>query len=158
MFKNICSAICQNKNILMLATVGIYILALYGVLNDKAVLFGLILTLLLISSAVKNIFPYKFIIIWALIFYLGIINTSLRIKDTDDLLDLAPVNSTIYGKIISVPQSRDNGKTQFYFKVDKIEYDNFIKDLKNEKVLVSLNTKEKFNIYDYYILTFSICQ
>ena len=150
MFKNMCSAVSQNKNILMLVTVGMYILAIYGVLNEKIILFALLLTLFLIFSAVKNLFPYKIIIIWALIFYFGILNTSLRIKDTDDLLDIAPVNSTIYGKIISVPQTRDSGKTQFYFKVSKIEYDNTAKEFSNEKVLVSLNSDEKFNIYDSY--------
>ena len=150
MIKDFCSAVTQNKNILMLASVGIYILALYGILNDNAVLFAFILTLFLILSAAKNFFPYKIIIIWALIFYFGLINTSLRIKNTDDLLDLAPVNSTVYGEIISIPQNKDNNKTQFYFKVYKIEYDNIVKEFKNEKVLVSLNTDEKLKIYDSY--------
>ena len=150
MFKNICSSVSQNKNILMLVSVCIYIFALYGVLNEKIVIFALLLTLCLVFSAIKKLFPFKIIIIWALIFYFGVINTSLRIKETDDLLDLAPVNSTIYGKIISVPQTRNSGKTQFYFKVNKIEYDNIVKEFENEKVLVSLNSDEKFNIYDSY--------
>ena len=146
MFKNMCSAISQNKNILMLVSVCIYILSLYGVLNEKIVLLSFLLTLCLIFSAIKNLFPLKIIIIWALIFYFGVINTSFRIKDTDDLLDLAPANSTIYGEIISVPQTRDSGKTQFYFNVNKIEYDNLVKEFDSEKVLVSLNSDEKFNI------------
>ena len=149
MFKDICSTVYQNKNFLMLVTVGIYILSLFGVLCGNAVLFSFLLTVLFILFAIKNLFPYKIIIIWALIFYLGILNISLRIKETDDLLDLAPVNSTIYGKILTIPQNRDN-KTQFFFKVNKIEYDGIIKDLKHEKVLVSLNTDEKFKIYDSY--------
>ena len=150
MLKNMCSAVIQNKNILMLVSACIYILALYGVLNEKIVILAFLLTLCLILSAVKNLFPLKIIIIWALIFYIGVINTSVRIKDTDDLLDLAPVNSTIYGKIISVPQTREFGKTQFYFKVNKIKYDNLTKEFDKEKVLVSLNSDEKFNIYDSY--------
>ena len=150
MFKNICSYVSQNKNILMLVSVGIYILAIYGVLNEKIIFFAFFLTLLLIFSAVKNFFSYKIIIIWALIFYFGVINTALRVKDTDDLLDIAPVNSTIYGKIISVPQVRDSGKIQFFFRVNKIKYDNTEKDFTNEKVLVTLNSDDKFNIYDSY--------
>ena len=149
MFKDICSAISNNKNILMLVSVGIYILALYGVLSGNTVLFAFILTSLLIMFSAKNIFSFKTIMIWALIFYFGIINTSLRMRDTDDLLDIAPVNSTIYGKILSIPQIKDN-KTQFFFGVDKIEYDGIVRNFKNEKVLVSLNTEEKFNIYDSY--------
>ena len=150
MFRDFCSAICQNKNILMLVSVGIYILALFGILSGNPVLFALLLTIILIIAAIKNVFPYKIIIIWALIFYFGIINTSTRLKDTDELLDLAPINSTIYGKILSIPQTKDNNKTQFFFGVNKIEFDGIIKDFKNEKLLVSLNTDEKFNIYDSY--------
>ena len=150
MIKDICSAVYLNKNILMLVSVGIYIFALFGVLSENTVLFASILTILFIVSAVKNIFPYKIIIIWALIFYFGLINTSVRLKDTDDLLNLAPVNSTIYGKILSIPQVRDNEKLQFFFGVNKIEYDGIVKELKNEKVLVTLNSCDKFNIYDSY--------
>ena len=149
MFNDICSAICQNKNIFMLVTVGIYILALFGVLDGNTILFSSVFTVLLIISAFKNIFPYKLIIIWALIFYFGILNTSLRLKDTDNLLNLAPINSTIYGKILSIPQNKDN-KTQFFFSVNKIEFDGIVKNFNNEKVLVSLNTEGKFNIYDSY--------
>ena len=150
MFKNMCSSVYQNKNILMLVTVSIYILAIYGVLNETIVFLAFLLTLFFILSAVKYIFPYKILIIWTLIFYFGIINTSIRIKETDDLLDIAPVNSTISGKIISIPQTKDNNKTQFFFKVNKIEYDNIEKSFNNEKVLVSLESDENFNIYDSY--------
>ena len=150
MFKNFCSYICQNKNILMLSFAGFYIFALFGTLSENAVLFAILFTILFILFALKNLFPFKIIIIWALIFYFGVLNTSLRLKDTDELLDLAPVNSTIYGKIISIPQSKDNDKTQFFFRVHKIEYDNIIKSFSNEKVLVSINSNEKFNIYDSY--------
>ena len=150
MFKDICSAAFQNKNILMLVSAGIYIFGIAGILTDNAVLFGAILTILFILFAVRNIFPLKLIIIWALIFYFGIINTSLRIKDADDLLNLAPVNSTIYGKILSIPQTQDNNKTKFFFGVNKIEYDGIVKNFENEKVLVTINSADKFNIYDSY--------
>lgn len=150
MFKDFCSTVSQNKNILMLVSIGVYILALFGVLSGNAVFIAFIFTTLLIFSALKNFFPYKIIIIWVLIFYFGILNTSLRIKDTDDLLDYAPVNSTIYGKILSIPQNKDNIKTQFFFGVNKIEFDGTEKSFDNEKVLVTLNTNEKLNIYDSY--------
>ena len=150
MFRDICSAIYQNKNILMFVSVGVYIFALYGVLSNNAVLFAAILTIFFIFLTIKNIFPFKVIMIWALIFYFGILNTSFRIKDTDELLDLAPINSTIYGKIVTIPQKKDNEKIQFVFDVNKIEYDGMVKQFRNEKILVTLNTDEKFQIYDSY--------
>lgn len=134
----------------MLATVGIYILALYGTLSNCTILSAFFLTMILIFVAIKDYLPLKIIVIWALIFYFGIANTSFRLKETDELLNLAPINSTIYGKIISIPQNKDDDKTKFFFDVNKIEYDGYEKIFDNEKVLVTLNSDEKLNIYDSY--------
>ena len=149
MLRDICSSVYHNKNLLMLVTVGIYILALFGTLSSCAIFMALILTILLAVSVIKDYLPMKIVIIWALIFYFGVINTSFRMKETDELLNLAPLNSTIYGKIISIPQNNDN-KTKFFFGVKKIEYDGIVKKFDNEKLLVTLNTDEKLKIYDSY--------
>ena len=63
---------------------------------------------------------------------------------------MAPINSTIYGKIISIPQNKGDSKTKFFFKVNKIEYDEMIREFHNEKVLVTLNSEDRFSIYDSY--------
>ena len=150
MIREVCLQIYQNKNLLMLCSVVIYILALFSVLSCHQIIVSLILTVLLCIAAWKNFLPAKIIIIWSLIFYFGIINTSLRIRETDSLLNLAPVNSTIYGKILSIPENKGNNKNKFYFDVKKIEYDGFTQTFNNEKALVSLETNEKFKIYDSY--------
>ena len=150
MLRDIFSSIYHNKNLLMLATVGIYIFALFGTLSGFAVFAAFILTTLLFAVTIKDYLPLKIVIIWALVFYFGIINTSFRLKETDELLNIAPVNSVIYGKIISIPQNKGDDKTKFFFKVNKIEYDNITKSFDNEKVLVTLDTDEKLNIYDSY--------
>ncbi len=153
MLKDICNNICQNKNALMLVCTGFYILALIVTFCEGVFVFAGILTIILILFLLKNIFPAKYILIWGLIFYLGVINTSLRLKETDELLNIAPVNSVISGKILSIPQSNETGKTKFFFKVCKIEYDSMVKEFDDEKVLVTLNTKEKLKIYDSYKIT-----
>ena len=99
---------------------------------------------------IKDYFKPKYILIWILIFYFGIYNTTSRLKDTDELLNLAPVNSVISGQILSIPQNKGRDKTSFFFKVNKIEYDGNVREFDNEKVLVTLNTNEKLKIYDYY--------
>ena len=151
MFKDLLIKIYQNKNILMFVSVMIYILALFAVLSGHTVCFSLILTLLFIFAVFKNIFPIKIIFIWCLIFYFGLLNTSLRIKYSDDLLNLAPTNAIIYGKIISIPEKREDNKIKFIFNVNKIEYEGMTKTFnKKEKVFVTINTDEKLNIYDSY--------
>ncbi len=150
MLREVLSKIYQNKNFLMLFSVGVYLLALIGVLSGKSVFFATVITLMMVLAIIKDFFPLKIIIVWILIFYFGIINTGLRLKNNDELLNLAPVNSTIYGKIVSIPQNKGDGKVKFFFKVNKIEYDNLVQKFKDEKVLVTLNTDDKLNIYDSY--------
>ncbi len=73
-------------------------------------------------------------------FYFGVINTTSRIRDVDDLLNLAPVNSEISGKIVSIPQGKVEGKPKFFFDVEKIKFGSIEKEFKNEKVLVTMNS------------------
>lgn len=153
MFKDVCAAISQNKNALMLISVIFYILALFSILSGHSLLFSILITLTLIFFIITNAFKLKYIIIWAIIFYLGITNTQSRLKTTDELLNIAPVNSTISGQILSIPQAKKADKQNFFFKVNQIEYDNMIKKFDDEKVLVSLNSDEKLKIYDYYKIT-----
>lgn len=134
----------------MLVTVVIYILALYSALSEHTLVFAILFTAIFIIAIVRDYFKPKIILIWALIFYFGIFNTNSRIKITDDLLNLAPVNSVISGQLLSIPQNKGEDKVSFFFKVNKIEYGKSIKEFDDEKVLVTLNTKEKLKIYDYY--------
>lgn len=134
----------------MLFTVAVYILSLVCVFYHFQLSFVIIFTLLAILAIVKNIFPIKYILIWTVIFYFGVFNTSFRLKDTDDLLNIAPRNSIIYGQILSIPQIKEN-KQKFFFKVNKIEYDSKVKEFDNEKTFVTLtDCKKSLKIYDYY--------
>ena len=150
MIRDICNAIYQNKNILMLVTVCIYILSLFSVLAGNSLITAGIISIFLALLCIKNFFPAKLIIIWCLIFYIGIINTNIRIKATDDLRSIAPVNATLYGKVLTIPQIKDNNKQKFFFNVDKIEYNGITENLRNEKVLVTLNSDQKLGIYNSY--------
>ena len=150
MIKDLCTVVCRNKNLLMLLTAGIYILALYSALSGHTLLFSVLITFAFAAFLIKDYFKPKYILIWILIFYFGISNTTSRLKDTDELLNLAPVNSVISGQILSIPQDKGKDKISFFFKVNKIEYDGNVREFDNEKVLVTLNTNEKLKIYDYY--------
>lgn len=153
MIKDVCAVISQNKNALMLISVTFYILALFSVLSGHSFAFATFVTTVLTILLVTNLFKLKHVLIWAVIFYLGIANTQFRLKITDELLNIAPVNSTISGQILSIPQSKRADKQSFFFKVNRIEYDDMIKTFDDEKVLVSISADEKLKIYDYYKIT-----
>ena len=150
MIRDLCKTICLNKNSLMLVAVVVYILGLYAVLSGHLLVLSLGITFLFTFFLLKDYFKPRYIFIWALIFYIGIANTVFRLKTTDELISLAPVNCEISGQIISIPQNKDAGKQRFFFKVNKVEYDDIVKTFDDEKTLVTLNTAEKLKIYDYY--------
>ena len=138
-------------------TTVIYVVALFSVFSNTLFIFSVIFTALFLIALIKNYFPIKYVIVWTLIFYLGVINTSLRLKDTDELLDFAPVNCEISGTVVSIPQGKSEGKPKFFFDVDRIKFDDIEKDLKNEKVLVTVNVADldykDLKIYNSLILT-----
>lgn len=156
--KNVLLGLTQNKNFLMLITASTYMLAVFAVLSGNLLLFSIILTIAFIISILKDLFPIKYILILTLIFYLGVINTSSRLKDIDELLNLAPLNSEITGTIISIPQGQAEGKPKFFFKVDKIKFGSTEKEFDNEKVLVTYSPPEDasfegLKLYNSCILT-----
>ena len=123
----------------MLVTAGFYALALYSMLSGHVFAISLFLTFVFVSLVYKNIVPMRYLIVWALIFYFGILNTSLRLRETDELLNLAPVNSEISGTIISIPQGKAEGKSKFFFKTNKLKFGSVEKNFKSEKILVTIN-------------------
>lgn len=126
----------------MLITASVYMLAVFATLSGNLLLFSVLLTAGLITLILKELFPLKYILVMGLIFYLGVVNTSCRLKDVDELLNLAPLNSEITGTIVSIPQGQTEGKPKFFFDVDKIKFGSAEKGVKDEKVLVIYNAKE----------------
>lgn len=137
--KEIFNDLFQNKNTLMFAVAIFYILGLFAYFTDKPILFSGIFTVLAILLLLKNV-SWKIILLWVLIFYFGFFNASLRIKNSDELFGLAPVDGTIYGQIVSIPNSNIQNNSKFFFRVEKFKTSNGkIKTLSN-KVLVNLNS------------------
>ena len=124
----------------MLITAVIYVLGLFSVLGGVSLVVSGILSLIFILLIIKEYLPLKYIIVWTLIFYTGILNTTCRLKDNDELLNLAPVNSTITGTIISIPQGINENKPKFFFKTDEIKFGSVEKKFKNEKVFATVNS------------------
>ena len=151
--KNFCGLVERNKNILMLLSAGVYILALYAVLSSHLLVVSLLFSIIFILLVCFEQIPIKYVIAWLLIFYFGVINTSLRLKNVDVLLNLAPVNSEITGKVLTIPQGKLDGKQKFFFDVEKIKFGAVEKNFKHEKVLVTLNSDDSnLNLYDSLIL------
>lgn len=134
-------------------------LALFSTMSGHILLCSLIMTAVFIVFILKNLFPVKCVIIWVLMFYLGVLNTCIRLKNVDELLSIAPINSEITGTIVSIPQGKIEGKPKFFFEVDRISFDGNNLFLPKEKVLVTIdNAKaqmslDKLKLYNYGTLS-----
>lgn len=142
----------------MLLTASVYMLAVIAVLSCNLILFSLLLSIIIIVLILKEVLPIKYLLIFTFIFYLGVINTSSRLKDVDALLNIAPVNSEITGTIVSIPQGQAEGKPKFFFNVDSIKFGSIEKEFQNEKVLVTYNPEnnssfEGLKLYNSCTLT-----
>ena len=132
----------QNKNFLMFITSIIYILGLFAYFNNSSSLFCVIVSLLAILGIIRNYFPLKIILLWIFMFYFGFFNATLRIKNSDELFNLAPKTSEITGQIVSIPNAAKSNTLKFFFKVDKIKYDGKVINIPGNKTLVSLNYQD----------------
>ena len=143
MLREVLVSALQSKNLVMLITVIIYVASLCAVMSGSLFSVSIVFTLFLLILLFKNYVPIKYVLVWCAVFYLGVINTSVRLKDVDESVSLAPINAEITGKIVSIPQGINEGKPKFFFKVDEIYYANKSLRLDDEKVLVTINNFEE---------------
>lgn len=158
MFRNILNSAVQKKFFLMFFTSVIYIVGLFAYFADKALIVAFLLFVLGVFAILKNYLSPKLVLFWYFMFFFGFFNTSLRIKNTDALYQIAPQNAVIQGQIVSIPVNNTGFKTKFFVDVSKIDYNGKSENLKAEnikaKTLVTVysNKKDatKFNIGDNY--------
>lgn len=116
--------ILQNKNFIMFLYCITFMLGIFTFFSHNPIIIALIFSLLLVIIFYLKIFTIKKIIALILIFYSGYIITFIKVKNYDDLVPLAPINSTFQGRIVSIPNSGGAGKTKFILKVNKIDSQN----------------------------------
>ncbi len=137
----------ENKNAVMFITALLFMIGILTYYYDYSILCASLISLVGIVAILKNYIPYRYIIFWIFIFYLGFFNAYFRIDTTDGLLQLAPTDAKIQGQVISIPETGSRNRTKFFFKVDKINNQQI-----HGKTLVSSDSRdfEKCKIGDYY--------
>ncbi len=108
----------QNKNIVMFAVTFAFILGVIAFYNGLEIQLAAFVTVAMITLLSCQLVPRKFAILAIIMFYLGFFNSSLRIKDFDDIALMAPAELTVSGQIVSIPE--DIGTTfKFFVKTDE---------------------------------------
>ena len=109
----------QNRNFVMCGASLFFMCGIMSYFSQKELLSASIITVILCILLITRIFDIKRVLIFALIFYFGFAITILRVKNSDALISLAPLNTDFYGQIASIPNSAEKGKAKFFFNVEK---------------------------------------
>lgn len=149
MAKNKILITLQNKNTIMFVTAFVFMSGILSYFNDNALLNAAILSIVAILIILKNYLPLKYVLFWIFIFYFGFFYSYCTIRSTDELVSEANRNVTIKGQVVSIPNSNNEIKTKFFFKVA---------ELNNKKIagktLVTINADDgdfsEFQIGDFY--------
>ncbi len=142
--RNSAGMLLQNKNVVMFAVTFAFILGVISFYNAVEIQLAILLTACTILLLYFRLIPIKFAILTIVMFYLGFFNSSLRIKDFDEVSLLAPSEANLVGQIVSIPET--SGSTnKFYLKVNSANG-----EMMKGKVLVWVNDKAR-NFSDFKV-------
>lgn len=110
----------DKKNTVMFVTSVSFILGIASFFTNTELITACIFTAVLALLVLKRIVPFRIILVWILVFYLGFFNAYFRIKNSDELVPSAPSNAELIGRITSIPNSNISNKTKFFFEVQSI--------------------------------------
>ena len=143
----------QNKNVIMFITAVFFMAGILSYFQDCAIQIAVVITLILLILNLGKYISYKYLLLWMFIFYFGFFNSSLRVKNSDDLVSFAPTDAVITGKIVSIPNGTSKDKTKFFVSVSDINGEKI-----KAKTLVNLSgfdesSADKLNIGNSYKIT-----
>ncbi len=139
----------QNKNFVMLFASMLFMAGILSYFASSGIIIGVLLNLGLILLMYLRILDIKKVLIFICIFYIGFFLTYFKIKNSDDLFPLAPLNSTFTGQIVSIPNSSDSTKSKFFMNVEidgKYAGKTLVTVSDSEENLSKLNIGDKIKI------------
>lgn len=108
----------QNKNIVMFIITFTFLLGVISFYNNIEIMMAITISLTCIALLFYRIINPKFALLIIFMFYFGFFNSSLRIKDFDELSTYAPCEATLTGQIVSIPEI-DGQTCKFYAQISK---------------------------------------
>lgn len=141
----------QNKNFVMFLTSLIFIAGVSSYFYGAAILVAALVTVGLLTCLYLNLFSFRRVLFLIFVFYFGFFISFIKIKNYDDLLPLAPLNTTFTGRIVSIPNSPEKDKARFFMQVDNVAGENvtgktFVTISTNPEVIERLNIGEKISL------------
>lgn len=141
----------QNKNFVMFFTSVVFMCGILSCFYGYGILFAIIFTCFLLIFLLLEFFSIRRTLFLILVFYSGFFLTFCKIKSYDDLLLMAPVKSELAGRIVSIPNSSDNTKVQFFMDVEtadsnRVNGKTLVTVSGNDELINKLNVGEKISL------------
>ena len=113
--------IIQNKNFVMFFASLLFMCGILACFYGCSVLFAALFTFLMLVLLFTRIFEIRKIFIFTIIFYFGFFLTFCKIKNFDDLLYRAPVDTVLTGRIVSIPEISQEKDVKFFMQVESFD-------------------------------------
>ncbi len=139
----------QSKNAVMFITSIVFMAGILSYFNNCEIVVAAILTISGILLILQRKLSTKYVIFWIIIFYCGFFNPYFRTHTSDELFNIAPLDTKITGQIVSIP-SKTGSKTSFFFDVYQAG-SNQLK-AKSYVTLYGDNAKTDFSIGDNLVI------
>ena len=105
--------VIQNKNFVMFFASLLFMCGILACFYGHSILFAALFTFLMIILLYSRLFGIRKILIFTLIFYFGFFLTFCKIRNYDDLLYRVPIETTLTGRIVSIPEFSQENKIKF---------------------------------------------
>ena len=143
--------IIQNKNFVMFFASLIFMCGILASFYGFAIFYCAIFTILMIVLLYLRLFDIRKVLIFTFIFYFGFFLTFCKIKSYDELLHMAPADINLSGRIVSIPEGKDDNKLKFFMQVEnagdkELDAKTFVTVTQAEKVSENLNIGEKVSM------------
>ena len=90
----------------------------------------------------RNIFSHKYLIALFIIFFIGLTNTSIHLKQDDDLTTYADNQVIVNAKVLTIPSNNIKDRTKFFAQVSSISLDDINEKNINAKTMVTINDSQ----------------
>ncbi len=126
MFKASVTELFQSKNVIMFSTAICFMAGILAFFNSCIIPVSFVITVILGAFLVNKLIPYKYVLLWIFVFYIGFFNAYFRVHSEDGVVKYAPSDVVLTGRIVSIPTGNVENKVKFFVDVSKVGEDDVL--------------------------------
>lgn len=121
----------------------LYILGIISLFSTLLLSFCiLLLVCIFLFQFKRNIFSSKYFISLFIIFFVGLVNTNIHLKQDDDLTTYVDNQVVVQARVLTIPSNNIKDRTKFFAQVSSISLDDINQKNINAKTMVTINDSQ----------------